>query len=111
MPPSRPMEAPVAMLIKAEAVFTDSVRNGSRPSLANTTCTAQAEALGTTLHRMPRAPLASELEKKTPSPAIRTLNALCRGAAFCSRGCTVQQPLMQEVLTFHTKKSDRRVQF
>ena len=37
------MDAPVAMLTRAEAVFTDSVRNGSRPSPATTTSSKSLE--------------------------------------------------------------------
>ena len=53
MPPSRPMDAPVAMLMMAEMVLTNSVRNGSRPSPATTTSSRLVEPCGPTM-RNPR---------------------------------------------------------
>src|ERR1035437_1667408 len=53
MPPSRPMDAPVAMLMIAEKVLTSSVRNGSRPSPATTTSSRLVEPCGPTRRSPP----------------------------------------------------------
>ena len=88
MPPSRPIEAPVAMLIRADAVLTDSVRNGSRPSPATTTSSRSLEPCGPTRRKpqykikpAPRPPKAGTSNRCV----VVSISAVSTGSPVCGQ--------------------------
>ncbi len=85
IPPSRPMDAPVAMLTSADAVFTDSVRNGSRPSPATTTSSKSLEPCRPTT-RKPRYKISPAASPPSPGTSSRSQSGSFSATATGSPG-------------------------